>query len=54
MGHLGSKNFAVVIDDDLIFPIGGLGVVYEPEDEVIGALISVMIDIANEQYNSSK
>ena len=53
-GALGSKNFAVVIDDDLIFPIGGLGVVYEPEDEVIGALISVMIDIANEQYNSSK
>ena len=52
-GALGSKNFAVVIDDDLIFPIGGLGVVYEPEDEVIGALISVMIDIANEQYNSS-
>ena len=52
-GLLGSKNFAVVIDDDLILPIGGLGMVYGPEDEVIGALMSVMIDIANEQYNSS-
>ena len=52
-GVLGSKNFAVVIDDDLVLPIGGLGMVYGPEDEVIGALISVMIDIANEQYNSS-
>ena len=52
-GVLGSKNFAVVIDDDLILPIGGLGMVYGPEDEVIGALMSVMIDIANEQYNSS-
>jgi len=52
-GLLVSKNFAVVIDDDLILPIGGLGMVYGPEDEVIGALMSVMIDIANEQYNSS-
>ena len=42
-----------MIDDDLILPIGGLGMVYGPEDEVIGALMSVMIDIANEQYNSS-
>ena len=53
-GLLGSKNFAVVIDDDLILPIGGLGVVYEPEDEVIGALMSVMMDIANEQYDRSR
>ena len=53
-GLLGSKNFAVVIDDDLILPIGGLGMVYGPEDEVIGALMSVMMDIANEQYNSSR
>ena len=53
-GLAGSKDFAVVIDDDLILPIGGLGVVYGPEDEVIGALMSVMMDIANEQYNSSR
>ena len=53
-GLLGSKNFAVVIDDDLILPIGGLGMVYGPEDEVIGALMSVMMDIANEQYDSSR
>ena len=52
-GLAGSKNFAVVIDDDLILPIGGLGVVYEPEAEVIWSLMSVMMDIANEQYNSS-
>ena len=53
-GALGSKNFAVVIDDDLILPIGGLGVVYEPEDEVIWSLMSMMMDIANEQYNSPR
>ena len=50
---LRGNRFAVVIDDDLILPIGGLGMVLELEDEVICALISMMIDIANEQYNSS-
>lgn len=53
-GLAGSKNFAVVIDDDLILPIGGIGVVYEPEDEVIWSLMSVMMDIANDQYNSPR
>ncbi|MDG1536418.1 MAG: hypothetical protein P8Q45_04260 [Candidatus Thalassarchaeaceae archaeon] len=50
---LRGSRFAVVIDDFLILPIGGLGMVLEEEDEVICALISMMIDIANEQYNSS-
>ncbi len=50
---LRGSRFAVVIDDFLILPIGGLGMVLEEEGEVICALISMMIDIANEQYNSS-
>ena len=47
-------DFAVVIDDELILPIGGLGMVYGPEADVIVTLMSAMIDIANEQYNSSR
>ena len=50
----GTKDFAVVIDDDLILPIGGLGAVFEPEAEVILHLMSAMITIANEQHNSSR
>ena len=34
-------------------PIGGLGMVFGPEADVIATLMSAMIDIANEQYNSS-
>ena len=50
----GTQDFAVVIDDDLILPIGGLGAVFEPEAEVILHLMSAMITIANEQHNSSR
>tara|TARA_B100001564_G_scaffold324216_1_gene304818 strand:+ start:34 stop:966 length:933 start_codon:yes stop_codon:yes gene_type:complete len=46
-------HLAVVIDDDLVLPIGGLGMVFGPEADVIATLMSAMIDIANEQYNSS-
>ena len=47
-------HFAVVIDDDLVLPIGGLGMVYGPEADVIVTLMSAMMDIANEQYNGSR
>jgi hypothetical protein len=50
----GTQDFAVVIDDDLILPIGGLGAVFELEAEVILHLMSAMITIANEQHNSSR
>ena len=50
----GTQDFAVVIDDDLILPIGGLGAVFEPEAKVILHLMSAMITIANEQHNSSR
>ena len=50
----GTQDFAVVIDEDLILPIGGLGAVFEPEAEVILHLMSAMITIANEQHNSSR
>jgi hypothetical protein len=50
----GTKDFAVVIDEDLILPIGGLGAVYEPEADVIAALMSAMMEIAEEQHNSSR
>ena len=46
-------HFAVVIDDDLVLPIGGLGMVFGPEADVIVTLMSAMMKIANEQYNSS-
>ena len=47
-------HLAVVIDDDLVLPIGGLGMVFEPEADVIVTLMSAMMEIANEQYNSSR
>tara|TARA_A100001037_G_C15017719_1_gene574801 strand:+ start:219 stop:1004 length:786 start_codon:yes stop_codon:yes gene_type:complete len=53
-GPMGTKFLAVVIDDEFILPIGGLGLVYESEMEYIGTLMSAMIGIAHEQYNSSR
>jgi hypothetical protein len=47
-------HLAVVIDDDLVLPIGGLGMVFGPEADVIVTLMSAMMEIANEQYNSSR
>ena len=52
-GPMGTKSLAVVIDDEFILPIGGLGAVYEPEMEYIAALMSGMMKIANVQYYSS-
>tara|TARA_B100000029_G_scaffold66813_1_gene59660 strand:- start:100 stop:885 length:786 start_codon:yes stop_codon:yes gene_type:complete len=53
-GPMGTKFLAVVIDDEFILPIGGLGAVYEPEAEYIAQLMSAMMEIANEQYYSSR
>ena len=52
-GPIGSKSFAIIIDDEFLLPIGGLGLVYHPEAEYISTLIHGFIEIAQSQYDSS-